>query len=186
MSKIFVKYAGSPVFEATAAGPVPGLLNVQAWFTKAQLKPITEWANTHTASHGVNGIGYDPENEEWFEIPGINNDLTGTYQLLNAEEIQDDDIAHWREDENGLIHLGTIRWEVSAPEPEPPTIGDAFHALVQIGTLLGESQEWSAADYLERIADLVGTVLPHPRDWDTEADGEYGERARSVAAGFLG
>lgn len=41
-----------------AAGSVHGLPSVQAWFTKAQLEPIFEWANTHTASHAVYGIPY--------------------------------------------------------------------------------------------------------------------------------
>lgn len=185
MSQIHVKYADSPAFEATAAGPVPGLSYVQAWFTKAQLQPIIEWANSHTAEHEVNGIGYDDYQERWFEIPGRYNDLTGTYQLLCAEEIEDNDIAYWHQNSEGLINLNTFKWEVCEPAPEPPTVGDAVHTLVSIGTLLGEAEEWSSpADFLEDIANLIGTVLPHPGDWDTEANGEYGERARAAAADF--
>lgn len=58
---------------------------------------------------------------------------------------------------------------------------------VGIDLLLGEAEDWSSpADFLAGIANLVGTVLPHPGDWDTEANGEYGERARAAVADFLG
>ena len=40
----------------------------------------------------------------------------------------------------------------------------------RIATLLGTSEEWSGADMLEFIADLIGDVRPHPGNCEA---GEY-------------
>lgn len=52
--------------------------------------------------------------------------------------------------------------------PEPNPIADQY-ALDCLAALLGTSSEWSsAADYLEDIANLVGTVRPHPGNYDVD------------------
>ena len=40
-------------------------------------------------------------------------------------------------------------------------IGDMW-AIDKIATLLGTSDDWSGADYLDMIAEIVGIVRPHP------------------------
>lgn len=53
-------------------------------------------------------------------------------------------------------------------QPQPNQYPDQY-ALDCLATLLGTSSEWSsAADYLESVADLVGTVRPHPGNYDAD------------------
>jgi hypothetical protein len=39
---------------------------------------------------------------------------------------------------------------------------DDTYVVDQIATYLGTREDWSGADALEVIADLIGTVRPHP------------------------
>lgn len=48
----------------------------------------------------------------------------------------------------------------------------------RIATLLGTSEEWSGADMLEFIADLIGDVRPHPGG--CAAGAEYQELFRAA------
>lgn len=187
MSTFYVKLDGSPAFEASAAGEVPGLKSVQAWFTPKQVQAVMGWLNSHTATHEVNGMRYDEPEVCWVEIPGHYHDATDAYQLYAAGDYSVDDVSSWRENDSGLVHLDGFAWRIASPPPVPPTISDAVHALVSVACLLGESEDWNpASQYLEGIADLLGTVLPHPGGWSTEVGGNYGSAARAVAADFLG
>lgn len=187
MSVFYVKLNCSPVFEASAAGEVPGLKSVQAWFTPEQVQVVMEWLNSNTAAHEVNGMRYDKSEGCWVEIPGHYHDTTDTYQLYPADDCSVDEVSSWRENDMGLVHLDSFAWQLAAAPPVPPTVSDSVQALVSVACLLGESEDWSpAAEYLEAIADIVGSVLPHPGDWNAEANGTYGASAREAAATFLG
>jgi len=50
-------------------------------------------------------------------------------------------------------------------------------AIDKIATLLGTSDDWKGADYLEMIAGIVGSVRPHPGNLDGNA---YAEVFRQV------
>lgn len=55
------------------------------------------------------------------------------------------------------------------PTPGTPTINELvadMWAIDKIATLLGTSSEWKGADYLQWIADIIGSVRPHPGDND--------------------
>ena len=55
-----------------------------------------------------------------------------------------------------------------------------------IATYLGTSQEWSGAECLEVIAELIATVRPHPGDIDDEdyPDAFAAATGRSIREGY--